>query len=389
LAVPGAIAGLGWLGFVLARWQVWADGKISRFVLLGTYYSHSRYLPAGMHVADPGAKGYDGQFYYRLSVNPFNWHRTAYGITMDETYRYSRIGYPIVVWLGSFGQHGWIPVALVAVNLICVAVMAVLGGMFARDAGRHALWGLAFAAYFGLVISIGRDTAEPLAEACMLGGLLAYRRGRWVLAGVAFGYGGITRETILLAPAAIAMTRLALLARRKTRLGRVDLAWVIPAVALAAVQLAVRLSVRGGLWPLVTDIDRNLTTPFGALNDAIRYASARIDTGHLGVYDITLLESATLAIFVVAGFAVLFVTTAPIHERIAFAGAVLVVCALSNQIWGSVFGDGRSMIEAYLFALILLIATPKRYLNVYRLGMITACCVPALYVVARRRILYM
>jgi hypothetical protein len=185
------------------------------------------------------------------------------------------------------------------------------------------------------------------------------------------------------------MTRLALLARRKTRLGRVDLAWVIPAVALAAVQLAVRLSVRGGLWPLVTDIDRNLTTPFGALNDAIRYASARIDTGHLGVYDITLLESATLAIFVVAGFAVLFVTTAPIHERIAFAGAVLVVCALSNQIWGSVFGDGRSMIEAYLFALILLIATPKRYLNVYRLGMITACCVPALYVVARRRILYM
>jgi hypothetical protein len=298
------------------------------------------------------------------------------------------------------------------VNVICVAAMAVLGGMFARDAGRHALWGLAFAAYFGLVISVGRDTAEPLAEACMLAGLLAYRRGRWVLAGVAFGYGGITRETILLAPAAIAVVRLAQLARvrrkarpggpggpgrpgrpggpgRPGRPGRVDLAWIIPAVTLAALQLAVRLSVRGGQWPLVTDINRNLTAPFGALSSAIRYASGQIDTSHLGVYDITLLESATLAIFVLAGFAVLFVTTAPVHERIAFVGAVLVVCALSNQIWGSVFGDGRSMIEVYLFAMILLIATPKRYLNAYWLGTITAWCVPALYVVARRRILYM
>jgi hypothetical protein len=389
LAVPAVIAFLGWLAFVLARWQVWARGHFNRFVMLGSYYSHSHYLPSGMRVADPGAKGYDGQFYYRLSLNPFNWHHTAYGITMDQTYRYTRLGYPILGWLASAGQHQAVPIALIAINLVCVTAMAVLGGMFARDAGRHPIWGLAFAAYFGLVISIGRDTAEPLAEACMLAGLLAYRRGRWLLAAAAFGYGGLTRETILLAPAAITVTRLVPLIRSRLRFGRQDLAWVIPAAVLVAVQVTARIALIGGRFPLYTNWRRNLTTPFTAMVDALRYAGGHIDTSNLGLYDITLVEYVTLGIFVLAGFAVLFVTTAPVHERIAFVVSVLIVCALSNQIWGSVFGDGRSMVEPYLFALILLIATPKRYVNAYVLTALAAAAVPALFVVARRRILYM
>jgi len=40
-------------------------------------------------------------------------------------------------------------------------------------------------------------------------------------------------------------------------------------------------------------------------------------------------------------------------------------------------------------ALILLLATPRKYLSWRYLGPITACVIPALLVVARRRILYM
>src|SRR5260370_34455891 len=94
---------------------------------------------------------------------------------MDQSSRSPRLGYPVLAWVLSLGQHQLVPVVLVVINLLAVAAMAVLGGMFARDSGRHALWGLAFAAYFGLVISVGRDTAEPLADACLLGGPLAYR----------------------------------------------------------------------------------------------------------------------------------------------------------------------------------------------------------------------
>jgi hypothetical protein len=389
--VPAVIAFGGWLGFVLARWQIWAKGHLSLFMLLGsgrTGFTNAKQLPPGVMIGDPNAAGYDGQFYYRLALDPFNWSKTAYGITMDQSYRYTRIGYPILAWLVSLGQHQFVPFALVAINLVGVAAMAFLGGMFARDSGRHALWGLAFAAYFGLVVSVGRDTAEPLAEACMLGGLLAYRRSKPVLTTCLFTVGAITRETILLAPAAIAVTRLVAIARRQARPGLADLTWVVPACVYGALELAVHFVVKGE-FPLLANGSRNLTMPFTAMIDALKFDIGHINTAHLSPIDIALLEYATLGIFVLAGLAVLLVTTAPAHERLAFVFFVLQLGLLSSQIWTSTFGEGRSLIEPYLMALILLLATPARYLSWRYLGPIIACALPVLAVVARRRILYM
>jgi hypothetical protein len=389
--VPGVIAFVGWLGFVLARLEIWAGGNLSRFILLGSGrsgFTHPAQLPRGVVIGDPNQAGYDGQFYYRLALDPFDWARTAFGITMDQSYRYTRIGYPVLAWLVSFGQHQLVPYSLVAVNLVGVAAMAVLGGMFARDSGRHALWGLAFAAYFGLVISVGRDTAEPVAEACMLGGLLAYRRSRYLLATALFTFGAITRETILFAPAGIAVVRLVAMARRRARPGLADLTWVVPAVVYGVLEVAVHFVVKGQ-FPLLANTNRNLTTPFTALYDALKYAVGHINTAHLSPIDIALLEYATLAVFIAGGLAVIGVTTAPVHERLAFVFFVLELGLLSSQIWTSTFGDGRSLIEPYLMALILLVATPRRYLSSRNLAWIAACVLPALLVVARRRALYM
>ncbi len=387
--VPGIIAFLGWLGFALARWQVWAKGHLSLFIMAGHVYTHRAQLPRGLLLV-PSA-GYDGQFYYRLALDPANWHTTAFGITMDQSYRYTRLGYPLLAWIFSLGQHQLVPVVLVVLNLLGVAAMAMLGGMFARQSGRHALWGLAFAAYFGLVISVGRDTAEPLAEVCMLGGLLAYRRGStpmYLLATALFAYGAITRETILFAPAAIAVTRLIAIARRRANPGVADLTWVVPAAGYGLVEVLVHFVVKGE-FPLLANSSRNLTVPFTALVDALKYNAAHINTAHLSPIDIAMLEYATLAIFILAGLAVLAVTTAPAHERLAFVFFVLQLGLLSSQIWTSTFGEGRSLIEPYLLALVLLVATPRRYLSWPYLGMIIACVLPALAVVARRRILYM
>ena len=383
------MAFLGWLGFALARWQIWAKGHLSLFIMAGHVYTHRAQLPRGLLLV-PNA-GYDGQFYYRLALDPVNWHATAFGITMDQSYRYTRIGYPILTWIFSLGQHQLVPVVLVVLNLFAVAAMAVLGGMFARESGRHALWGLAFAAYFGLVISVGRDTAEPLAEACMLGGLLAYRRGRtpmYLLATALFAWGAITRETILFVPAAIAVTRLIAIGRRRANPGLADLTWLGPAAAFALIELAVHFVVKGE-FPVLANSGRNLTAPFTALAHALKYNAAHLSTAHLSPIDIAMLEYATLAIVILAGFAVLMLTSAPGHERLAFVFFVLQLGLLSSQIWTSTFGEGRSLIEPYLMALVLLVSTPKRSLSWPYLGMIAACVLPALAVVARRRILYM
>ncbi len=384
--VPAVIAFLGWLGFALARWQIWAKGHLSLFIMAGHTYTHRAQLPRGLLLV-PSA-GYDGQFYYRLALDPLNWNKTAFGITMDQSYRYTRIGYPVLAWLVSLGQHQLVPIALVAINLLGVAAMAFLGGMFACESGRHALWGLAFAAYFGLVISVGRDTAEPLAEACMLGGLLAYRRSKPVLATVLFAVGAVTRETILLAPAAIAVSRLVAMARRRARPGLADLTWVVPACLYGVLEIAVHFVVRGE-FPLLANSNRNLVVPFTAMVDALRFDIRHINTAYLSPIDTVLLGYATLGIVVLAGLAVLLDTTAPTHERLAFVFFVLQLGLLSSQIWTSTFGEGRSLIEPYLMALILLLATPRQYLSWRYLSLITACVLPALLVVARGRILHM
>jgi len=57
---------------------------------------------------------------------------------MDRPYRYMRIGYPALTWLLSFGQHFLVPAMLVAVNIAAIGAMGYLGGVFARDGGRHA-----------------------------------------------------------------------------------------------------------------------------------------------------------------------------------------------------------------------------------------------------------
>jgi hypothetical protein len=385
-ALAGLIAFAGWLVFVVARVAGWADGKLSLFIASGTRYSH----PALMfpRIAHVKGKGYDGQFYYRFAFDPFDWHPTAYGITIDHPYRYTRIGYSVVAWAASLGGHGSVlPFVLVLVNLLGVAAMAWLGGLLARESGRHALWGLLFAAYFGLVVSVGRDTSEPLADACLLGGLLAYRHRRFMLAAALICYAVFTNEPVLVLPVVLALTRLWQLYRRQARPGLPDLVWVLPGFLYLLLQGIQRVVVRGTAGG-VADASANLTWPFTALVAGLDRDIHRMSWTHLGTYDYNLIEFFALTAFAVAGFLVLRATTAPVHERAAFTGFVIVeIVSASSQFWYSIFGEGRTYVDAYVMAVVLLFATDRKITNKH-LAWLAAVAVVALVVVARRRILF-
>ena len=63
--------------------------------------------------------------------------------------------------------------------------------------------------------------------------------------------------------------------------------------------------------------------------------------------------------FVVAAFAVLRSTTAPLHERVAFVGFVLVEMVIaSGQFWDATSATAGPSSRSYLMAVILLLATP-------------------------------
>ena len=247
---------------------------------------------------------------------------------------------------------------LVLVNLLCVAAMAWLGGLLARESGRHALWGLLFAAYFGLVVSVGRDTSEPLADACLLGGLLAYRHRRYVAAAALIAYAVFTNEPVLVLPVVLALTRLWQLYRRQARPGLPDLVWAAPGFLYLLLQDIQHVVVRGTAGG-AADVSANLTWPFTALAAGLNRDVHRMSWIHLGTYDYNLIEFLALMAFVVAGFLVLRSTTAPIHERFAFFGFFVVeVVSASTQFWYSVFGEGRTYIDAYVMAVVLLLSTP-------------------------------
>jgi hypothetical protein len=386
--VTGGVALAGWLAFVLIRLEIWGKGQISYFIGVGVGYANKADLPPGIYQVLKA--GYDGQFYYRLALNPFNWATTAYGIRMDQPYRYTRIGYPLVTWLVSFGQHSWVPVMLVVVNLASVTAMGVLGGMLARESGRNALWGLLFVAYFGLVISVGRDTMEPLSDACMLAGMLCYRRERYVWAGVLIGYAVVTNETVLGLAVAIGLLRVwQWWKARAIKLERKDLAWVLPGAAYVLLELAQSLFAGLKGAGASSDATRNLTLPLQGVIDGLYTDFGQMSWTHMGLYDYNLLEFVTLAAFVVTALLLIRKSALPAHEKLAFLLFMLIEFVMaSDAIWGSVFGELRTQVEAWIFSVLVLLATPTRYLPRRWLAALAVLAGVTLVVVARRRVLY-
>jgi hypothetical protein len=380
-AAAALIAALVALAFTLIRWQTWAHGRISRFILVGQHFSTPSQLPPGMPVAK--TYGYDGQFFYRLAINPLNFHHTAYGITMDRSYRFMRVGYPALTWLVSAGQHALVPVMLVAVNIAAIGALGWLGARFAIDGGRHALTGLLVPGYFGLLTSLSRDTAEPLGAACLLAGLLAVRRRRPVLAAFFLAYGALTRETVMVAVAAIAFLRVIGMLRGRARAGRDDLAWLIPAAAFAAWEVVVKLAT--GSVPLLADGGRNAGAPFIAPLQAFRHNLGHIHLHQFEQYDLWFLELAVLVAFSVTALLCLRSTSAPGHERLAFGLYLVEICVVTPSTWNGLDADMRSFIEVYLLAVIILMGTPRRPRVAWQLSSMTALMTPALILIVQRR----
>jgi hypothetical protein len=382
-AAGGLIALLAALAFALARWQTWARGNFGAFILVGRHFSVPSQVPHGIPIQP--TYGYDGQFFYRLALNPANLAHTAYGITTDRSYRYMRIGYPALTWLVSAGQHALVPVMLVAVNIAAIGAIGYLGGMFAQAAGRHALAGLLLPAYFGLLTSLSRDTAEPLAAVCLLGGLLAIRSRRPILAACLLAFCALTRETVMVAVAAIAIVRIVAVLRRREppRPSRDDLVWVVPGVVFVVWQIVVK-AVTGSI-PLRSDGGRNAGTPFVAPVKALWHNLHHLNTHHFDQYDVWLLELAILVLFSLAALISMRSTSAPVHERLAFILYLVEICVVTPSTWNSLDADLRTFIEVYLLAVIIVLGTPVRFVAARALPWLSVLLVPALAAVTQRR----
>lgn len=229
----GTIALGAWLVFVLVRLLRLADGDIGYFVLAGTEFTDGS---AGLPLLD-GA-GYDGQFFHRLAVNPFDGGDRVGGTILDSSWRAVRIGYPLLAWVVGFigVPTSW---ALVIVNLAAVTTLGYLGAYIARSAGRDAIWGLLLPMYFGFAFSIARDLAEVVATAALVGGVVFGMNRRHLVAGLCLSLAVLSRETIVAAVLVIGLVEIVSILRRRRPIGSIDAVWVLPFVCFVSWQLVV------------------------------------------------------------------------------------------------------------------------------------------------------
>lgn len=348
------IAAAAAIALVIARWATWAKHNIGNFILVGRHFANPAQVPRGIPLQP--TYGYDGQYFYRLALDPADFSHTAFGISVDHTYRFMRIGYPALTWLLSAGQHSLVPDVLVGVNILAVGALGYLGGVFAVQGGRNALWGLLLPAYFGVVTSVSRDTAEPLAAACLLAGLLALRRRRPVLAGLLLAYGALTRETVMVGVGAIAIVRVITLARQRRAPGREDVAWVLPSVVFAAWQVVI-YAVTGSV-ALATDGGRNAGVPLSAPLHALAVNLRHINMNTFDQYDLWLLEFGALVLCCAAAIVTMRASASPGHEKLALCLYIVEICLVNPNTWSSLDADMRSFIEVYLMAVIVLLSVP-------------------------------
>src|SRR5206468_13025460 len=119
------------------------------------------------------SSGFDGQFYYRLALNPFTSQATEFGITIDvPPLRHQRILYPLLTWILSLGRPSLVPMVLVLINFIALCVMGWIGGAFSQSLKQHALWGVFLPLYPGFLLVLSRDLVEILEVSLLLGSLL-------------------------------------------------------------------------------------------------------------------------------------------------------------------------------------------------------------------------
>jgi hypothetical protein len=206
------------------------------------------------------AGAYDGQFYWGIAVDPIATGDVHQAFDA-ASYRY---GHPLLGWLGwllSAGQARAVPFALLFVGFAAMFAAGFLASLLGRSRGSNGWEGLFVACNPGLLYSAAHFLTEPLSAALLLGGLLAYVRGRWVLAAVCLGLLVLSKEQFVLIPLALAAWELL---RDRSRIRDVA---IFGACLLPAVGWWIYARLQLGAW--FTTGDNALAFPLSGWKRAI------------------------------------------------------------------------------------------------------------------------
>lgn len=325
----------------------------SHFINPGDKYNDPRAIPGHVSV-QPKSDGYDGQFYYRLALDPFTREQTAFGMTLDRpVYRQQRIFYPFMVWALSWGRPHLIPAVMIAVNYLALCGLAWVGARFAQSVKQHALWGLAFPGYAGFVLTLAKDLAEILTGFLLLQALWLLRRGRQWMAAVLLTLAVLSRETALLV--AIGVLGDVLINRAGGRRSRAH-AWpvfLMPLLVWALWQWM--LLTRWGALPSVSG-HGNIGMPLVGFINLLRSVSGL----HTSTQQRWFFELCFIAAFAVSVLHALRASTGPRYETISWLLYLTLAAFMTSHVWVEDWAFLRALTELYVLGVVVLLSSASR-----------------------------
>ena len=300
--------------------------------------------------------GYDGQFYFRLALDPFTDQRKAYGINLDApVVRQQRILLPFFTWLIARGDLEITPPVMMAINLGAVAGCAFVTGLLLTGFGISAWYGLLFALYPGFAVSAGRYLTEPLALFLILSSLLMLVHRKNLLAAILLSLAVLARETATLVVAAGFFTWLSgkiLQNGNKNNFSPHFSFWLYPTLAFFLWQLWLWNN-----WSIVLLDGENISKIGVPLAGLIRATVGNITNlnPETGFYLVMLFAFVVYQIFVCR-----WIRHFPLLLLISWACYVLLVSCTKTAVWSNSTSFLRVSAEMNMVALLAYVIVKKR-----------------------------
>ncbi len=300
--------------------------------------------------------GYDGQFFYRLALDPFYKDLSISPRLDAPAYRQQRILYPLMVRAFSFGNKDSVPFVMVAINLLFLCFLAWLGAEYAMHRGRSPIWGLFLSLYPGFLFSLLRDLPESIAASFLLLCLFAIRVCRPFTACFALVLGILTRETVVLAAIAIFAVWLWHIWRKSLPLNKSKteegLRWysgIVPLVVFVLWQ-----GVIFSRWgrPSFAEAHVNIGVPLLGIVMKIRQLLPPFEKV-LDIFDILPLVG-YLLVGLLAGIELKSQSNL-LHEKVTFLFYASFALLFTSAIWGYRGGFLRALSEFYLLGFLIIV----------------------------------
>ncbi len=329
---PAKVAAVGFLLgglYLVSRILGAGHGSAASLIVAGSQYVKPNKL--GVDIPIIKGSGYDGQFYFRLALDPFSFARTHSGITFDNPFRAQRIIFPLLSWLIALGDPHLVPISMLVVELLSWSSIVYFAAQLARTADRSPALGVVVAAFPGYFFSVGRDLTEPTATALLLAGTFYLEKAHYWRAASFLSLSVLTKETGMVVVFSLFVLWVMSLidwSGSKKRVRMPVYSWLIPLLCFGAWQLFLRLVERNE--PLRSDISGNLSLPAIAMIRGIW--DRMLNPVPLG-NTLWIVQFGSLTLLAIVALSKLRSKSVPPLFKVTFITMLALAISLSKEIW--------------------------------------------------------